>query len=619
MTRETDVQGVGESDLPEWLDRREQALDRWQIAAGMRNIYSLVSARARREIWLLVGLMLIVSLLEAASIAALWPFLDLAGAGMGGADAMVAPESASGRILTLFGGSWREAIVASAAVVGSLALVTAVARLALAWLTQTAINHIGHELSAIIYARILRQPYALFIRRNSSEVLSGIDKVQGLVLGVFLPLLLGASSAVMVAVIAVVLLVLAPLATLIAATFMGAIYAAVILATRRRLATVSGVLSETYTARIKSMQEGLGGIRDILIDGTAPVFVEEFAKADQRFRMASVQSNVISGSPRWIVEGLGIFVLAMAAALFAVGDGGLAGALPLLGVFALAALRILPLAQNLYAARTAMASYSGLLQDVIRLTQLPQQDEQRQASVPLPFTRAIAFEDVFFRHAGVNEDVLKGLELTIPKGAHIGIMGASGSGKSTLLDLAMGLMDPTGGRILIDGAPLGPENRSAWQMGIAHVPQAIFLADASIAENIAFGQRPEAIDMAALREAARIAGLADFIESLPEAHSTRVGERGAVLSGGQRQRIGIARAVYRRPQLLVLDEATSALDEETETSVVEAITDASPGLTILFVAHRASTLRLCDRIVRVEAGRVASGRSHGAGRMAGDE
>lgn len=607
MTGEPDLEGVSEAALPEWLDRREQALDRSQIAAGMRGVYGRISARGRRDIWLLVALMLIVSLLEAASIGALWPFLNLAGAGMGGGDATVTPESASGRILAFFGGSRREAIVASAAVVGILAIVTAVARLALAWLTQTAINRIGHELSAIIYGRILRQPYALFIRRNSSEVLSGIEKVQGLVLGVFLPLLLGASSIVMVIVISAVLLILAPFATLIAASFMGAIYGAVILATRRRLANVSGVLSETYTARIKSLQEGLGGIRDILIDGTAPVFVEEFAKTDQRFRMASVQSNVIACSPRWIVEGLGIFVLAMAAALFAVGAGGLAGALPLLGVFALAALRILPLAQNLYAARTALASYSGLLHDVIRLTQLPQRDEQRQASAPLSFTRAIVFEKVRFRHVGANEDVLAGIDFAIPKGAHIGIMGASGSGKSTLLDLAMGLMDPTGGRILIDGAPLVPENRSAWQTGIAHVPQAIFLTDASIAENIAFGLRPEAIDMAALREAVGIAALADFVESLPEAHATRVGERGAVLSGGQRQRIGIARALYRRPQMLVLDEATSALDEETETRVVEAIADAFPDLTILFVAHRASTLRLCDKIVRLEAGRVASG------------
>ncbi|MGB7407541.1 MAG: ABC transporter ATP-binding protein, partial [Pontixanthobacter sp.] len=560
---------IDNADLLEWLDRREQALNGNQISYGVRTLFGRVSPSVRRRLYFLAVFMFVVSLLEAASIAALWPFLNFAGAGLEGASD-VAPSEFTAYILALFDGSRQNVILASALVVGILAIVTALGRLALAWFTQTIINQVGHELSVVIYNGILRQPYALFIRRNSSEVLSGIDKVQGLVQGVLLPLLQGVSALVMIIVIAGVLLVLAPIATLIAAVFVGSIYGILIVVTKRRLRQVSSTLAETYTERIQSLQEGMGGIRDILIDGTADIFVKDFAQSDRRFRTANVHSNVISSSPRWIVEGLGIAVLALMAGLFAIGTGGLAGALPLLGVFALSALRILPLAQKIFSARTALASYSGLLQDVIRLTELPKRADDPADLRRLPLKKSLKFENVHFHHAGVSAAVLNGIELTIDQGTNVGIMGVSGSGKSTLLDLTMGLIEPTSGKLLIDDAPLNPTIVRRWQKGIAHVPQSIFLADTTIAANIAFGFGRDAIDETAMENAVRIADLKAFISTLPNGFATIVGERGASLSGGQRQRLGIARALYRKPQLLVLDEATSALDEASETRIIDA-------------------------------------------------
>jgi ATP-binding cassette subfamily B protein len=195
--------------------------------------------------------------------------------------------------------------------------------------------------------------------------------------------------------------------------------------------------------------------------------------------------------------------------------------------------------------------------------------------------------------------VLNNFDLVIAKGSRIGFIGTTGSGKSTLIDIVMGLLQPTQGALEIDGHPITTANHRAWQAHIAHVPQAIFLADSSIEENIAFGVPKEHIDPQRVRQAARQAQIADIIESWPEQFQTFVGERGIRLSGGQRQRIGIARALYKRADVIIFDEATSALDNDTEQAVMDAIEGLSEGLTILIIAHRLSTLRNCTQIVEL--------------------
>jgi ATP-binding cassette subfamily B protein len=200
--------------------------------------------------------------------------------------------------------------------------------------------------------------------------------------------------------------------------------------------------------------------------------------------------------------------------------------------------------------------------------------------------------------------VLRGVNLRIPRGSRVGFIGATGSGKSTLIDILMGLLPPREGQLLIDGTPVFPDQIRGWQAHLAHVPQAIFLADISIAENIAFGVPPEQIDRERVRAAARQAQIAEAIEGWSEGYDTLVGERGVRLSGGQRQRIGIARALYKRADVIVFDEATSALDNQTEAAVMQAIEGLHPDLTILIVAHRLTTLRSCDRIVELERGGI---------------
>jgi ABC-type multidrug transport system fused ATPase/permease subunit len=277
-----------------------------------------------------------------------------------------------------------------------------------------------------------------------------------------------------------------------------------------------------------------------------------------------------------------------------------------LGALALGAQRLVPLMQQVYAGWAATQSAGPMLSDIVAILRLP---TTPQLAVPrdgarLAFRRDIVFRRVGFTYPGAGRPALEAVDLVVKKGARIGIAGRTGSGKSTLMDMLLGLLSPDRGEIAIDGVVLTDANRAAWQARIAHVPQAIHLSDASLAENIAFGVPPEAIDMARVVAAAEQAELGEVVAALPDRYDTPVGERGVRLSGGQRQRVGIARALYKRADVLVFDEATSALDTETEAAVMQAISRLDRHLTIILIAHRVSTLEGCDSILTLEAGRV---------------
>lgn len=282
-------------------------------------------------------------------------------------------------------------------------------------------------------------------------------------------------------------------------------------------------------------------------------------------------------------------------------------ALPVLGMLALGAQRLLPSLQQLYYSWASITGYQASLADTIMLLDQPLPEELLQPiTKPLKIKDTIRLDAVRFSYTGAGPWVLDGLNLVIAKGARVGFVGSTGSGKSTTLDLLMGLLIPTKGQLLVDRQPVNGNRLRAWQRSIAHVPQSIFLADTTLAENIAFGVPVESIDMERVKQAAYQAQIADFIEQNPEGYQAFVGERGVRLSGGQRQRIGIARALYKQASVLVLDEATSALDNATEQLVMEAIGELNSELTILLIAHRLTTVRHCDFIVELEHGKVVA-------------
>jgi ATP-binding cassette subfamily B protein len=377
--------------------------------------------------------------------------------------------------------------------------------------------------------------------------------------------------------------------------------------TRRRLRLYGEQVARQQTDRLKAMQEGLGAIRDVLLNGDQPAYSGIFRAANLKLARAQSRIVFLSQSPRFVVEGLGMIAIASVAYALSRQPGGFTAAIPLLGAFAMGAQRMLPSLQQIYSAWATMRAGNASLADVLAHVSQPLGEEYGSpAGPPLRFEKSIVFHDIHFAYGGSEGPVLENLNLTIPKGSTVGFVGATGSGKSTVVDLLMGLLEPKSGQILIDDVPLDSTNRRAWRRNIAHVPQAIFLADASLAQNIAFGVPRASIDLEGVARAAEAAQISDLAGASSAGYDSGVGERGIRLSGGQRQRIGIARALYKQASVLVFDEATSALDRATEQSVMEAVQGLGPDKTIILVAHRLSTLRGCDLIFMLEAGEVSA-------------
>ena len=577
-------------------------IDNHSIRHLLKRLWTHINPRRRRQFGLLLVLMLFSSFAEILSIGAVLPFLAV----------LTAPERifalpAIQPIIQVFKLTEPAQLLLPLTIIfGGAALVAGATRLLLLWASTRLSFAVGADLSASIYRRTLYQSYVVHCARNSSEVIDGISgKANGVIYSTIIPALTLISSSLMLAVILIALLSVEPFIALMAFGGFGLIYGFIMRFTRNRLSRNGQISARESTQVIKSLQEGLGGIRDVLIDASQATYCDIYSKADLPLRRAQASSMFISYSPRYAMEALGMVLIAVLAYSLAQQANGIAKAVPVLGALALGAQRLLPVLQQLYSSWTAIQVGQVSLQDTLELLDQPLPDYAGQLPAePLPFKRSISLNNLDFSYSTEMLYVLNGINLTITKGSRVGFIGTTGSGKSTLLDIIMGLLQPTNGTLEIDGQIVVPSNQCAWQTHIAHVPQAIYLADSSIEENIAFGVPKDQIDIERVRKAAQQAQIAESIEGWPEQYQTFVGERGIRLSGGQRQRIGIARALYKQADVIIFDEATSALDNETEKAVMDAIEGLSKDLTLLIIAHRLTTLKNCTQIVELGEGGI---------------
>jgi len=585
----------------------------------LASLWGHLSRRRQKQFGLILILMFLTSFAEIVSIGAILPFLAV----------LTAPEQlfhhpiAQSLIQTLeqtFGITTltdpNQLILPLTILFIIAAILAGAIRLTLLYAMTRLSFATGADLSINIYQRTLYQSYSIHVARNSSEVINGIiNKTGGVIGGVLTPVLTIISSTILLIGIMGALFAIDIKIALTASIGFGVLYGLVTYYTKTQIKENSQTIANQSTQMIKSLQEGLGGIRDVLIDGSQQFYCNLYRNADLPLRRASGSNVFISGSPRYAMEALGMSIIAALAYLMTQQQEGMIIAIPMLGALALGAQRLLPVLQQTYSAYSTIKGVKSSFQDVLELLEQPLPDFVNQPLPdPIPFETKISLNNLNFRYAADSTEktpwVLKDINLTIMKGARVGFIGVTGSGKSTLLDIIMGLLLPTTGNITIDDEPVTNENRRAWQSHIAHVPQNIYLSDSTIEENIAFGISKDKINHQQVKKASKQAQIAELIEGWQEGYQTFVGERGVRLSGGQRQRIGIARALYKEANVLIFDEATSALDNETEQAVMEAIEGLGKELTILIIAHRLTTLKGCDQIIKVDKNKIVHSGSY---------
>lgn len=564
----------------------------------MKELWNHLSRRRQRQFFLVLILMFVASFAEIMSVGAVLPFLGVI------TDPSQVFENPAMQPIIRFLGVVEptELVLPMTLVFIAAALIAGLVRLLLLYATTRLSYGTGHDLSIDVYRRTLYQDYPVHVARNSSEVINGIiTKTSTVISGVLTPILTLISSFIIMIGIVAVLCFINLFVALTAMIGFGTLYMGVVFYTRARIRANSQTIAEQSNSVVKSLQEGLMGIRDVLIHGSQEFYSSIYRNADLPLRLASGNNLFISGSPRFAMEAIGMTLIATIAYFMTERDNEISNSLPVLGALALGAQRLLPIMQQAYGSFSAIKGSKASLDDVNALLNQPLPTYAgEQSPEPIPFKRNIVLENVSFRYLDDEPWVLTSINMTLKKGSRIGIIGATGSGKTTLFDLIMGLFPPTEGEIKIDDKVLDEQNNRSWRARVAHVPQDIYLSDNSILENIAFGVPVDQIDFERARKAAQGAQVDDLIESWDKRYQTLVGEHGIRLSGGQRQRIGIARALYKNADVLIFDEATSALDNKTEKSVVESIEGLDKHMTVLIIAHRLTTLRNCDQIIEVK-------------------
>jgi ABC-type multidrug transport system fused ATPase/permease subunit len=565
-----------------------------------RKIFELLTPRQRRQLASVLALTIVGMLLELVGLGLVIPVVAvLTQPDVGSAYPMLAP------VLHALG----DPAPAQLVIIGMVALVAVhLVRVSflgfLAWRQMVFAFEQQAEMSERLFATYLRQPYVFHLNRNSAHLIqNATGEVRLFTFSVTVPAMFLLTEASVIAAMAALLFVLEPVGATAVAVAFGAAAWLFQRAVRTAIEQRASARLHHEAQRLLHLQQGLGGVKDAKLLGREDEFLAEYRHHnDQSARVGRFQ-HTLQQFPRLWLELLAVAGLAALVVAMTMKGRDVAAIVPTLGVFAAAAFRVMPSINRLLAAvqslRFAVPVVETLHDELIVHAAPWTPQEPRR----VPFTASVDLAEVTFTYPGAPAPALDGLSMTVRKGESVGFVGPSGSGKSTLVDLVLGLLTPDSGEVRVDGINI-QTNLRGWQDQLGYVPQSIYLTDDTLRRNIAFGLPADRIDDAAVGRAVKAAQLDAFVASLPAGLNTIVGERGVRLSGGQRQRIGIARALYHDPEVLVLDEATSALDVDTEQGVMQAVAALHGVKTLLIVAHRLSTVAGCDRLYRLEGGRI---------------
>ena len=573
---------------------------------GLSKMLDLMSADQRRRLMLLLPAVTVNALVQVVGIASIMPFLAL----------VSSPDSiADNGILR-----WTYETLGFTST-GPFLVFTGVAVLLLmvgsngfaAW-THLKLMHFSWDMNHLLSVRMLKEylykPYVYYLNQNTSGLAKNIlGEVKQAVSGYLVSAMSLVAQSISALFILVLLVLVNPVLAGVTFVFLGGSYLAVFGLMRRRLTDAGRRRSAADKERYKAANEALSGAKEIKLLGKEQPFLDRFVRPSRQYGKAMAKQQVYALLPRYAFETLAFGAMLLIVLYLLVREQSMAGLLPTLGVYAFATYRLLPALQSIFGSVSSMR-FSATSVDILHAdleATPPARGVDRDAVSPLPFRTRLELRNVTFGYPGAARPVLEDFDLIVDARTSVALVGATGSGKTTTVDLLLGLLTPQAGQLVVDGVAVTDANLRSWQKNLGYVPQHIFLADDTVAANIAFGVPRKRIDRRAVEDAARKANIHDFImEQLPKGYETEIGERGIRLSGGQRQRLGIARALYDDPDVLVLDEATSALDNVTEDSVFHAVNEIGKTKTVVMIAHRISTVRACDVIHFLKDGKVVA-------------
>ena len=578
------------------------------IWLAAREIIDLLEMRDQRRALLLLGMILMMGFLETAGVASVMPFVAL----LANPKLVETNHYFSAAYQWVGFGTPQTFLLFLGFVVIGLAVGTTVFKALTAMAILRFTTNRNYSLSMRLFKGYLYQPYAWFLRRNSTDlgktILSEVSQVIG---GALMPAIqLLAQSTVALFLIAL-LIVIDPVLALTVSTVLGGIYGLVFWTTRRYLDRIGADRVKANKERFRASGEAFAGIKDVKILGMEASFLKRFENPSRRFVKHQIANQLIVQMPQYALQIMAVTGVMLIVQYQTFMSGGIGQALPLIAVYALAGYRLMPAIQRVYqciaSLRFAKPALEVVHGDLIETASVIERSDETIEGTIAPLTRQVELRDVRYRYPNGSAEALDNVNLTIRARSTVGIVGRTGAGKTTAVDVVLGLLDPQNGQLIVDDVPITAANKRAWQRRLGYVPQHIFLVDDFVIANIAFGVPSAKVDRDAVERAARIANLHAFVtEELEGGYDTIIGERGVRLSGGQRQRVGIARALYRDPDILIMDEATSALDNITERAVIEAVGNLAHRKTIIIIAHRLTTVRRCDLIFLLEHGKVSA-------------
>jgi ABC-type multidrug transport system fused ATPase/permease subunit len=563
------------------------------------KIYSNLTKADRKRAAVLLGLMVIGMGLETLGIGLVIPVISLLMQG----DLVARYPQLEPLLVALGNPTQTQLIMGTMAALVGIYLIKTLFLGFLAWRQVKLGFGVQAQLSQRLFTTYLRQPYTFHLQRNSAKLIRNILSEVAMFSNVLTQSMSLLAEALVVLGIAILLLAVEPVGAVIVAAVLATAAGIFHFSTRGRIARWGLARQHHEGLRIQHLQQGLGGAKDVKLLGREDDFLARYGMHNAQSVRAGQLQATLQQMPRLWLELLAVAGLATLVTTMLAQGRQIAAIVPIVGLFAAAAFRLMPSVNRILVAAQLLRYGSPVINNLHEELKLVVPDPPPKSSTKSAFKEQVELSDVSFTYPLAAGPALDGLTLAIHKGESVGFVGPSGSGKSTLVDVILGLLTPTTGRVLVDGSDI-QLNLRAWQDQVGYVPQTIYLTDDSLQRNVAFGLANEQIDALAVRRAIRAAQLEDFVATLPDGLETVVGERGVRLSGGQRQRIGIARALYHNPQVLVLDEATSALDTVTEQGIMESVTALRRSKTILIVAHRSSTVQYCDRLYRLDRGKV---------------